>query len=458
MDEQDDKDEKVLFFNGIDESGDYLKPPQRFRLPGYKKRTPREIKDDADLKNLAKTGWGIVFAQDDPTAPAILEAMQPLLEHRKKQASLESERRYQVFAGERGYVCGEGKQDFLARQNTSPGAIDPDRVPYYLMLVGDPKTIPYHFQYQLDVPCAVGRIHFDTLDEYERYARNVVKAESQVPVGRRKTVLFGTRHPLDPATHISCEHLLEPLRNELRESEDWEVSTVFAEKATKTRLSSLLGGEETPSLLFTGGHGMGFGCGKARQRPCQGALLCQEWPGRGHVAPADFYFSAEDLGDSARLGGLISFHFACYSAGTPSHDGYSPNGERQIAPEPFVARLPQRMLAHPGGGALAVVGHVDTACESSFLWKVAGSQVFTFALTLYRLQNSYPVGAAMEPVNRRYAEISSDLFDKKEMENPQDSEAFLNMACRDARNYVIVGDPAVRLPPKPPKTRTLRGG
>lgn len=451
-------DEQVLFFNGIDESGDYLKPPRSFRLPGYKKRTPREIKDDVDLKDLAKTGWGIVFAQEDPRTPAILEAMQPLLEHRRQRAGLESELRYQVYTGERGYLSGEGKQDFLARQNTSPGTLDPDRVPYYLLLVGDPKTIPYHFQYQLDVPCAVGRIHFDTLDEYERYALSVVKAEARVPESPRKTVLFGTRHPYDPATHISFEHLLEPLSKELTGLRDWEVSTVFAEEATKSRLRSLLGGAETPALLFTGGHGMGFGFGKSRQRPCQGALLCQEWPGRGHVAPADFYFSAEDLDDSARLDGLISFHFACYSAGTPACDGFSPNGERQIAPEPFVARLPQRMLAHPGGGALAVVGHVDTACESSFLWRVAGSQVLTFAHTLLRLQDSYPVGAAMEPVNRRYAEISADLFDKRDMENPDEWEVFLSMACRDARNYVIVGDPAVRLPEKPKKKPVMRGG
>ncbi|HWN41741.1 MAG TPA: hypothetical protein VNW71_05935 [Thermoanaerobaculia bacterium] len=452
-------DEQILFFNGIDaESGDYLRAPRSFWLSRRKQRVHREVRDDVDLKDLSKTGWGIVFAQEDHMAPAILEAMQPLLKHRRQQAALESERRYQEYAGDRGYLLGEGKQDFLTRQKTSPGTLDPDRVPYYLLLVGDPKTIPYRFQYQLDVPCAVGRIHFDSLDEYERYALSVVQAETQTPERPRKTVLFGPRHQFDPPTDISLKHLLEPLAKELAGLRDWEVSTVFAEEATKTRLSSLLGGEETPALLFTGGHGMGFGCGKARQRPCQGALLCQEWPGRGHVAPSDFYFSADDLDDTARLGGLISFHFACYSAGTPAYDGFSQNGKRQIAPEPFVARLPQRMLAHPGGGALAVVGHVDTACESSFLWKVAGSQVLTFAHTLIRLQDSYPVGAAMEPVNRRYAEISSDLFDKNDMENADEWEAFLNIACQDARNYVIVGDPAVRLPEKPKKKRVMRGG
>lgn len=455
-------EEQILFFNGIDaESGDYLKPPRSFRLRTRARREFEAMRDNADLKDLSKTGWGIVFAQEDPRAPAILEALQPLLIRRREQASAEKEQRYQEYTGERGYLPGEGKQDFLARLKTSPGTIDPDRVPYYLLLVGDPKTIPYPFQYQLDAPCAVGRIHFDSLDEYERYALSVVKAETQHPQRPRKTVLFGPRHLNDPATEISLMHLLEPLRDELRRFPDWELSTAFAEDATKARLRALLGGTETPALLFTGGHGTAFRFGKERQRPCQGALLCQEWPGRGHVARPDVYFSAEDLDDSARLGGLISFHFACFSAGTPAYDGFSANGDRQIAPEPFIARLPQRMLAHPGGGALAVVGHVDTACESSFLWQVAGSQVLTFANTLFRLQDGYPVGAAMEPMNRRYMEISSDLYSRRDMGDAKEWEAFLSMACQDARNYVIVGDPAVRLSTPPPpqkKQRVFRDG
>lgn len=450
-------DDQILFFNGIDaESGEYLKPPRLFWLKTRPHREFTAIKGDDDLKDLSKTGWGIVFAQGDPRTPAILEALQPLLKRRREQASAAKERRYREYTGEHGYRSGEGKQEFLGRQKTSPGTIDPDNVPYYLLLVGDPKSIPYPFQYQLDVPCAVGRIHFDTLDEYERYALSVVKAETQPPERPRKTVLFGPRHQNDPATEISLRHLLEPLRDELRAAGDWELSTAFAEDATKAHLRSVLGGPDTPALLFTGGHGTSFRLGKERQRPCQGALLCQEWLGHGHIARPDVYFSAEDLDDSVRLGGLISFHFACFSAGTPAYDGFSTNGERQIAPEPFVARLPQRMLSHRNGGALAVVGHVDTACESSFLWKVAGSQVLTFANTLVRLQEGYPVGAAMEPMNRRYAEISSDLFSRKDMGDAKDWEAFLSIACQDARNYVIVGDPAVRLftqPPLQPQTK-----
>lgn len=456
-------DEDILFFNGIDESGEYLKQPRPLRFHPRPRRVRRDARDDVNLKVLSQAGWGVIFAQGDPLMPAICEAMQPLLALRQEQAS----DRYRKYTGELGYQPKEDKQAFLQRRKLGPGPVTPENVPYYLLIVGSPEAIPYTFQYQLDVPCAVGRIHFDKLEEYENYARGVVEAEKRSQEGPRRIVLFGARHPNDPPTEISLKYLLEPLRDDLRRLPGLEVSTVFNEEATQSRLGELLDGEKTPSILFTAGHGVGFKCDNPRQKDCQGALLCHGWPGRGHPAKPDHYFSAQDLDDASDLTGLISFHFACYSAGTPLNDDFSHDGGRaRISPEPFVARLPQRMLSLSRGGALAVIGHVDQACQSSFVWKAAGSQVATFADALLRLQDEFPVGAAMEPLNRRYAEISADLCAAEEdMENGviagEEAEtkiSFLRIARRDARNYVIVGDPAVRLPGKPVKKRIMRGG
>ncbi|MFZ0790187.1 MAG: hypothetical protein WAM94_11250, partial [Chromatiaceae bacterium] len=467
--------DELLYFNGINgETGEYDLPPMsaadlarlirgegkpanlselRFR---HESKGLRHlgVKEGVDPKRLDESGWGIVFTHD--ADPAIQEALSPLLRLREGQAG----GRFRIYAGAEGYRPDDSKSAWLARppRKMGPGPADPDKVPYYLLICGSPAQIPYRFQSQLDVQYAVGRIYFDTLDEYANYARSVVETETGSLRLPRRMHLFGVANPLDQATNLSARQLVTPLKDQLAgQFADWSFEAALAEEATKARLARLLGGEGTPSLLFTASHGMDFPMTSPRQIPHQGALLCQDWPGpgahRGPI-PQDFYLAGDDLGSQTNLLGLIAFFFACYGAGTPELDDFAKQAfkERtQIAPRPFLAGLPTRMLGLPRGGALAVIGHVERAWTYSFTWQKAGTQTEVFRSTLHRLLEGHPVGSALEFFNERYAELSAVLSDElEEIEFGKQSDPYelagLWTANNDARGYALIGDPAVRLP------------
>jgi hypothetical protein len=465
----------MLWFNGLDgRRGTYLLPPvpprqladfacgaavdparvrelQAWVARGEGKAR-RGLKEGLDPGKLDEAGWGVIFASSADLEP-LREALAPLLDLRRAQAGKRRERFFREFSGDDGYRAGDTKIAFLARHGAGPGPADPEKVPYYLLLIGEPEAIPFSFQYQLDVQYAVGRLCFDELAEYRSYAESVVAAESGGSGRRARACFFAPANSGDPVTGSTSAHLAQPVAAGVRRDQPgWEVETVLGEEATRGRLGGLL--DEAPAFLFAACHGLGFAADDPDQRERQGALVCQDWPGPGPGGiEREQYFAAEDVGGQADVHGLVAFCFACFGAGTPHWDEFTRKGQgerRALSSGSFLGRLPQRLLGHPKGGALAVVGHVDRAWGFSLVWPDAGPQTTVFESTLRRLLDGQPVGWAMEFFNQRYAELASDLAAEVEALGfgKQRDEALLAdlwTASHDARNYTIVGDPAVRV-------------
>ncbi len=457
--------DEYLIPNGIDaETGEYLRPRLTIREianVAREQRLRRRIRlrglpHGADVRNLGEAGWGVIYAESSRTEK---RKICELLFHRQNQAG----HHYREFV----YRTGESPLAFTRRH----------RLPYYLLLVGPPEAIPFSFQYHLDISYAVGRVAFEAPEEYAGYARNVVETEKSHDSERRdsglRMDLFGPHHDDDELSHLSAEQLVAPLASALRQTEmSWTVKTWLGARATKKRLAGLLG-DDRPDLLFSAGHGLGFQAGDRRQARRQGSLLCYGWPGpvagRGQAISGDHYFCGEDLVRESDLRGLISFHFACFSAGTPRLDSFFHLNKKrkQLAPRSLVAYLPQRLLA---AGALAVVGHVDTAWPCSFHWRGFGNQFQPFEHALSDLMRGFPVGAAMDTFGRRSGEIATEIVRRHERDLARRIEelsgsrgtgkagdepsgvseedldfAFLWLANTDARTYAVLGDPAVRL-------------
>lgn len=421
---------------------------------------------DIELKDVTQAGWAIVFHQDEDQA--VKDALAPLIEHRRKQIGDDS------IVKVLEYRDGEQVISWLARHKIKFGPVEPEKVPYYVLIAGSPGRIPFAFGQALDVIYAVGRLHFNAVDQYQRYVQSVLEYDRPAGVPNCKEIVFwGPRNKNDKPTKLSSEHLIKPLALGAEgEKSIIERAAKFSKVAYTGKLfdpenstkENLLGvfrpddgpnaGKPGPCLLFTASHGIGWPNGHENQAAAQGALLCQDFPGRG-LGPLkpDHYFAAADLPKDARVHGLVCFHFACFSAGTPEADrfSYDPGAPPQaLAPNPFFSALPQALLSHPNGGALGVIGHVERAWQNSIITAGAGTQLLPFENAIGFIVGGLPLGWALKEFNDVFSASSVDLTNQI-----RDKNAGLEVSDRklaglwlernDAEGYVLFGDPAVRV-------------
>lgn len=427
---------------------------QKLRQKSFARGLPWGVEPD----DLTRAGWGIVFHKDE--VPAVRQALRPLIEHRRAQIGDDAR------VKELAYFPGEDANAWLARQEVSWSNVEPTKVPYYLLWVGPPERVPFEVTHEIDSDYCVGLIDFATPEEYAAYGAGVIAYETASAVrNTREAVFFGTRHAFDEATQLSADWLVTPLAEGTPASGTTPAEgpiatrlgfrhrTLLGPAATREALLQLLdGAQATPSFLFTASHGMVWPSGDARQLAAQGALLCQDWPGFGSVAPAQFV-SGADVPDGARVHGMITFHFACFGGGTPAEDLYVfERGQTppRIAPKPFTAALPRRLLAHPGGSALACIAHVERAWGSSITGIAASPQIRQFQRAVAQILVGKPVGIAVQEFNDMSATLSdvlSGLLGKAFQGSPIDDLTLANtwMQRNDAGGFVLLGDPAVRL-------------
>ncbi len=405
----------------------------------------------SDIDKIAKVGWALVTHENEKSE--VLDALEPLFQHRLNQAGNSK------LIKKLTYRTNEQLLAWLDRHKVAPGSINPAKVPFYLLVIGDPTQIPMSFGHLLDLQYAVGRLAFATVQEYKNYAESVIRYESGEVQNAKEAVFFATRHDGDPVTRYSADQLVKPLLSRTPEGElmipsleQFNVRQLLNEGATKKALQQVLSQSNPvvipPALFCSATHGVGWDKGDPLQLAAQGALLCQEWE-VGDEETAKAYFAASDVSDDANIHGLIAFLFACHSIGTPSHDRYFHRKRMpvQIAEQPFFAALPQRLLGHPKGGALACIGHIDRVTHQSFLPGLSEPRLESFIELISTILTGKPVGLALTDFNDRFATLSSELTrqfeDGANVFDPQLADEWL--LRNDAEGYVLFGDPAVRL-------------
>jgi hypothetical protein len=410
------------------------------------------------LDEPSEAGWTYVVADDDPDCDGIIAALEALARYRGMATPDQPLR----------FPSGADRGDWIDDVYKGLG----DHRPRYLLLAGGPADLSFPLQVDLAAAGAfVGRVAFsgsDRLDAYREYGSKVMRFEAaDDPTPTAAATVVATDGGRLDATTYSSRFLGPPVAKRLREDEI-DVTEVTGPQATKEGLrSALMAGQ--PALLFTATHGAGTAGGPGQAvdpRDVNGAWACAPAePGR---RPNDWdWLVAADLPDGAMVPGGAVVQFACFGYGTTDQTSFAAwlgNPNVVEVPEPFVAAIPQRLLANPDG-PIAYVGHVDVAVAHGFVELGAPEPAAGFypraqpflSLVAKGIAESAPMGYALRDLHERAAAIGSEIvstFDRLEQANidvadlqDADKNRLIDKVIRrnDAMHFLLLGDPGARV-------------
>ncbi|WP_437566132.1 hypothetical protein [Sorangium sp. So ce542] len=424
--------------------------------------------DGADPNAMPLQRWGVI-APAGPEGDRLLAAIDPLIRARQEAQRGRPVRIERVPAR----MSAEQARAWRSELARSTPVADQPR---YLLFLGDLDRVSLELQQTLAIVTFAGRLAFPDEHGYEAYVDKVLRWE-RAPSAAGARALFCTVRDGTPATALGHAALMAPTRALCLEQQALgDFSAASMDEISASSRDALLDAAATvvPSVLLSMSHGLGaprHGWPSAeRQRALQGSMhLGSEPP-----------LTADDLAAGPFLPGGVWFFLACFSAGTPARSVYVPWLRRlreagmsrsPIEPvlaslprkgdRPFIAALPQAALANPEG-PLAVIGHVDLAWTYAFQDPGPGgvNHPARFYALLRSLCDGLRVGVAHAEITRFLIETSVDLSafydDEARAESWDDiasrdaareiQKAHLWMRRHDLGGYVLLGDPAVRLP------------
>jgi hypothetical protein len=480
---------KPVLPKGISKGAEILAPPQ-VSAPSR----PRAVSMAAPPNSLPEQRWGIIAPKGE-AGDRLLQLVEPLRLARSKEQDEEA-LIYRVDPD----MDPNASAAWIQREYWDEVGRREEPLPRYLAILGGPDLVSWNLQQALGGESFVGRIAFSRDSGYKAYVEKVLRSErSELAPGAQ--VLFYTARDGSRPTVGGYKQLMCPSLEIARDTKHkgkfpaadiMEIADLDEPPSARNVHSMLRAAERArASVLFSMSHGAGAPKTGWRsleeQRANQGAMVLDRSGNR--LAPAD-------VSKRPFLPDGLWLFFACFGAGTPAHSAYYPwlvrlhklgflgSAEHVLdslpkqGEPPFVAALPQAALENPDG-PLGVIGHVDLAWSWSFLDhdRVPGHiathrRAERFQGILKSLVQGNRLGVAHYELVRFSRSISVELLtlhgenarrgvafdDTIEADTRAARRAELWLQYQDLSAYVLLGDPAARLPIalRPPGLQALR--
>jgi hypothetical protein len=431
---------------------------------------PEHLWDESrEANELSAQRWGVIIPEG-PEGDALLGRIERLVAHRQEQQGAP----VKVYRVPPGLHAADAMR--WRKQHFDGPTVRRRDLPRYQLILGDLHQVSAEVQVIQGSDGYVGRLAFDRPEDYEAYVDKLLRWEgAPAPISQARAV-FHTVKDRTSATTTGHQALMGPglaLARRYQEEGDFPASAVVEVDHGYTPKPGPLLEEaikDEPGVLFTMSHGAGA--------PRQGWRSLEEqrlFQGGMSFGPAGGLLTGEALAGRPFMPGGVWLMLACFGAGTPDKSKYqewlvhlAATGSFQGSTDsvgaslpadgrPFTAAVPKAVLAS-AQGPLAFIGHVDLAWTYSFRERDTGTPVDRpdrFVDVLHGLLRHDRVGVAFRELVVHYGRTNTELTSLIEsgVEDPE-RRGHLWMLRNDLAGYVLLGDPAARLPLRPEAART----
>lgn len=419
--------------------------------------------DRAHPEDLREQRWGVI-APEGAEGDRLLAVTRPLIRRREQEQGVAA-RIYRVPPAMSALQAIAWRRDVF-----DTGANFRDDLPRYQLILGDLHQVSVDLQVAQSIDAFVGRLAFDQLEDYDAYVDKVLRLEGGVTNYDRRRLILHTVHDGTAATATGHRELVGPSMALLRKMQRYgkglgKVDLLEAGSDDDPCPDDLFGAVAGPSptMLFSLSHGDG-----APRRGWRSYELM-----RRHQGAMSFGSAGSLRGDELRTGSFLPgglwFMLACFSAGTPSKSKFerwlrllAKGGTMASRPAdvlrslpgsagaPFIAGIPKAVLANPDG-PLGFIGHVDLAWTYSFR-RIDGrdraqSRPGRFGELLRAAAEGSRIGVAFRELYSYFTQIDNELVLRQaDAKTTAERRGHLWMLRQDLAGYILLGDPAARLP------------
>jgi hypothetical protein len=389
--------------------------------------------------------WAVMLTGNCPNKDLIERALSPLIEHR---------------AG--AIITIPNNMGVMEFQSWLREQFNDHKLPPYLLICDSFKNIPLEYQFIFNAFAVTGRLWLDELDAYETYVRKVLAVER----GEFKT---GSHHivatPMDDeVTYADYGNIIAPMLPVL-EAASFPLNSLIGKPDFEKQ--KLLSAVNDASFLALYCHGMALPQEEWQRQPnLQGSFVLEK-----DSKQDGGLLTAGELSATPFVPGGIVFSPACLSAGTQANSDFAawidpvdlPN---YLGVDTRLSANSLALLSSPSG-PIAMLAPFDISLVAPMYNPMTRAYDFQREVHLRFIENlsrRQTIGKATSPfrwgAGAFYAQAISvfgqiagtvSYSEPRGLRKPMTIGEFIIMmnsrhiTATEMRNYVILGDPAVRL-------------